>query len=109
MQQQQQQQGKQFVGGQGDYEKRMKRIERMAVIHGKMAMSILQTVKALQAMILINFQIPSEHAMADSIRAALAAHRERVFGVKGHVYGLADVWAGQAVTTTFPTRARRTR
>ncbi len=69
------------------------------MVSGKMTLSTLQTVKALQAMTLVNFQVPSEHELTDSIRAALAAHRMKVFGVRGHQYGLADVCVWQAATT----------
>ncbi len=86
------------MAGKG-VEGRLKKLERTAVVDSKLTMSTLQTVKALQAVALVNFQTPSDRSLADYATAALRAHGDAIFSVKGHRYGLADVWVWQALTT----------
>ncbi len=71
----------------------------MAVVAGKMTMSMLQTVKGLFAVVPVSFQTPSEHTLADDIRAALKVHSEKIFGFKGYQFGLVDVWIWQSLAT----------
>ncbi len=71
----------------------------MAVIDGKLTMSMLQTVNAIQAVVLTNFMIPSDHGLSNDIGAANASHGEKAYGIKGHTLGLTDLWVWHAPCT----------
>ncbi len=60
---------------------------------------MLQIVKALQAMILINFIVPVACPVLDHIRGALQQHADLIRGTAEHKHGTADIWVWKSLAT----------
>ena len=72
--------------------------ERMLLINAKFSLRAAQTLKAIQAAIMVTFVIPTTSCIIAYIDKSLKEYAAKIFNNKGHAFGSADAWVWKAAT-----------